>query len=63
MGVGVPRVDRYRALVFTDRVVEPAMRLQNDGVIAVPVSLIRSQREALLDEVDRLVTSSLLVGE
>ena len=63
VGVGVLRIDRYRAFIFTDGFVEPAVRLQNDGVIAMPVSLIRRQREALLDESDRLVTAPLLVGE
>ena len=61
--VGVPRFDRYRALIFSDCVVEPAVRLQNNGVIAVPVRLIGGQLEALLDAGYRFVCSPLLVGE
>ncbi len=57
------RVDRNRTLVFRDRVVEPASRLQNDGEIAVPVGLIRSQGQALLHQRDCFIASALLVSQ
>ena len=59
--VGVAGVDRNGAFVLGDRLLESAVGLKNDPQIAVPVSLIRAEFQALPDEVDGFIGSTLLV--
>src|ERR1700752_2002735 len=61
--VGVTRVDRDGTFVLGDRIPESTVGLQNNPEIAVPVRLIRAEREALPDEVDGLIGSALLVRQ
>jgi hypothetical protein len=59
--VSVAGVDRDGAFVLGDRILESAVGLQNNPEIAMPVRLIRAEREALPDEVDGFIGSALLV--
>ena len=52
-----------RAFVLGDRIAESAVGLQNNPEIAMPVRLIRAEREALPDEVDGFIGSALLVRQ
>ena len=61
--LGVAGIDRNGVFILGDRITESATGLQNDAEIAVPVSLVRAQREALPDEVDGFIGSALLVRE
>ena len=61
--VSVAGIDRNGAFVLGDRIPESAVGLQNNPEIAMPVRLIRAQREALPDEFDGFVGSALLVRQ
>ena len=63
MGVGVAGIEGDGAAVRVDRAVEPAVRLQHDAEIAVPVRLVGRERDAPRDERQRLVVASLLMRE
>ena len=55
------RIDGYRAPIRTDCPVQPISRLENDAEIAVPVRLIRHERNASLNERKSFLVSSLLM--
>ena len=61
--VSVAGVDRNGAFVLGDRILESAVGLQNNPEIAMPVRLIRAEREAVPDEVDGFIGSALLVRQ
>jgi hypothetical protein len=61
VGVRVTRIDGDRAPVSIDREVQPRVRLQDDAEIAVPVRLIRHEREAPLDQCKGFVVAALLM--
>ncbi len=61
--VRVAGVDLNGAFVLGDRIPESAVGLQNNPEIAMPVRLIRAEREALPDEVDGVIGSALLVRQ
>jgi hypothetical protein len=63
VGIGVGRIERDRALVRRDRIVQPEPILEDDAEIAVPVRALGLELEASLDQYDGLLASRLLVGE
>ena len=56
-------IERNRALVGGNRVVELALRLEDDAQIAVAIRAVGHEGEAPLDERDALVAAALLMGE
>jgi hypothetical protein len=63
MGIRVSRLDGDRTPVRVDRPFQLAVRLKDDPQVAVPIRLIRHQRKAPLEELDRFVAPPLLVRE
>jgi hypothetical protein len=59
----VGRVEGDRAAVGLHGGLEPAVLLEDDAQVAVPVRLVRAEREAALDERDCVFLPSLLMRE
>ena len=55
------RVDDDRTPIGVYRLFQLTIRLEDDAKVAVPIRLIRHQREAPLDERDRFVAAPLLM--
>ena len=63
VGIRMPRVQRDRAVIGRDGLVQTAALLEDDAEIAVPVGPVRNERQALLDEGDAIAAAPELMRE
>ena len=61
VGIGVAWIDFDRTPIRVDCGVQPLIRLKHDAEVAVPVRLIRHERDTSLNERESFLVSSLLV--